>query len=105
MFGKMFLTTDFAWETALRRVALEVAAQVKALARAYRHRREVMRLCELDDRTLKDIGLTRLDVAGALSEPYHKDPSSILVIRSVERRVRERPAASESKSSDAFCRF
>jgi hypothetical protein len=42
---------------------------------------------------LKDIGLTRLDVLGALGEPMFKDPSTVLMIRSVERRSRYRPVA------------
>ncbi|MBF9231786.1 DUF1127 domain-containing protein [Microvirga alba] len=57
------------------------------LARALRHRREIMNLAEFDDRMLKDIGLVRSDVEGALAEPIVRNPSSVLV-RCVERRSR-----------------
>jgi hypothetical protein len=39
---------------------------------------------------LRDIGLTRIEVAGALAEPFHKDPSRMLLILSVERRAQAR---------------
>ena len=61
------------------------------LWRALRNRREVHRLADLDDRALKDIGLLRSDVEGALLEPFHKDPSRVLSVRRVERRGRSRP--------------
>lgn len=65
---------------------------LRHLARALAHRRQVMQLSELDDRALKDIGLLRSDVAGALAEPFHKDPSTVLLVRRVERRARTRVA-------------
>ena len=46
------------------------------------HRRAVMRLSELDERGLKDIGLVRSDVEGALASSWLNDPSSILAARS-----------------------
>lgn len=55
---------------------------VKALAVAIAHRREVMSLSELDDRGLKDIGLVRSDVEGALASSWLRDPSSVLAARS-----------------------
>jgi uncharacterized protein YjiS (DUF1127 family) len=67
-----------------------VAAVVRLLASvttALRHRGEVRHLAELDDRALKDIGLSRGEVDGALSVPFYVNPSTVLV-RSVERRVR-----------------
>jgi hypothetical protein len=51
---------------------------------AFEHRREVMHLAELDERILKDIGLSRSDVDGALSEPLFRNPS-LLLVRSTER--------------------
>ena len=53
---------------------------------------QVMRLTDLDDRALKDIGLLRADVEGALLEPLHKDPSKVLSVRRPEPRPRARPA-------------
>jgi uncharacterized protein YjiS (DUF1127 family) len=77
----------------LLRAALGIVRQSGAVLKALRHRREVLRLADLDDRSLKDIGLLRADVEGALLEPLHKDPSKVLSVRRVERRDRPRPAA------------
>jgi uncharacterized protein YjiS (DUF1127 family) len=57
------------------------------LFRSLRHRREIKALADLDDRLLKDVGLTRGDVQGALSEPLLRNPSTVLV-RSAERHSR-----------------
>jgi uncharacterized protein YjiS (DUF1127 family) len=63
-----------------------------SLFHAFQDRREVMNLAELDERMLKDIGLTRGDVIGALAEPIHHNPSWVLV-RCVERhKPASRPA-------------
>jgi uncharacterized protein YjiS (DUF1127 family) len=59
--------------------------------RALGNRGAVHRLAHLDDRGLKDIGLTRGDVDGALAQPLHVDPSKILVDR--RRMVVPRPDA------------
>ncbi len=45
--------------------------RAKDVLAALRNRREVMRLTDLDDRALKDIGLLRADVEGALLEPFY----------------------------------
>ena len=70
------------------------------IAAPLRNRLAVQRLADLDDRALKDIGLVRSDVAGALAAPFHVDPSAILSDRRLERGlgprapgVRTRPAA------------
>jgi len=63
------------------------SAFIARTVRAIRHRREVWRLAEYDERALHDIGLVRSDVVGALSEPLHCDPSVILAERA-EKRVR-----------------
>lgn len=52
------------------------------LVRAIAHRREVMRLGELDERGLKDIGLVRSDIDGALATSWLDDPSAVLAERS-----------------------
>lgn len=67
-----------------------VAARAIALLQVMKHRREVRTLLELDDRALQDIGLLRNDVMGALAHPVLKDPSIVLLVRSVERRSRVR---------------
>ena len=48
------------------RAAAHSVTGTKNLVRAFVHRREVMRLSELDERGLKDIGLVRSDIDGAL---------------------------------------
>ena len=71
------------------------AAMVPAAARiasALRNRLAVQRLGDLDDRALKDIGLVRSDVAGALATPLHVDPSKLLSDRRLERGPRPRTA-------------
>ncbi len=70
--------------------------EVARIAKALEHRREVRHLAELDERTLKDIGLSRSEVDGALAEPLYRDPSLVLV-RSVERRMRLRAVSPETK--------
>ncbi|MFK8253740.1 DUF1127 domain-containing protein [Ancylobacter terrae] len=71
--------------------ALRVINILKAVAR----RRVIADLGEFDDRMLRDIGLTRADVADAASGPVWQDPTSLLVVRSVERRAARRLAARE----------
>ena len=48
------------------------------LGRAARHRAAVQSLAELDEHTLKDMGLLRTDVYAALAEPFQWDPSRVL---------------------------
>lgn len=74
---------SFAGTNVLRAAARAVAN----LAKALQHRREIMHLAEFDDRMLKDIGLVRSDVDGALSESLFRNPSAVLV-RSAERKTR-----------------
>ena len=80
----------FATDVSLRRVAWLVLAKIVALFTALRHRSEIRSLGELDDRALKDIGLSRMDVDGALAQPFYRDPSRVLALRSRERLFRSR---------------
>jgi uncharacterized protein YjiS (DUF1127 family) len=57
----VFLRTGMGFGSGLRGLASDLAAGSAALWRTWRNRREVHRLSELDDRTLKDIGLLRSD--------------------------------------------
>jgi uncharacterized protein YjiS (DUF1127 family) len=68
--------------TGVTRVAARGFVGVKNLTRAFMHRREILRLAELDERGLKDIGLVRSDIDGALSTSWLNDPSAILAARS-----------------------
>lgn len=63
------------------RVAGTGLTQIVLFGRALMHRREVMRLGELDERSLKDIGLVRSDVSGALASSWLADPSKVLASR------------------------
>jgi uncharacterized protein YjiS (DUF1127 family) len=51
---------------------------VRRIVVAIRHRRELARLAELDDRMLADIGLRRSDLDAVRSGPLLQDPTSIL---------------------------
>ena len=67
---------------------------VKSFAVALRNRRQVGRLTDLDDRALKDIGLTRSDVTAALAQPFLRDPS--IHLTSVAGGTRGRPVVTAS---------
>lgn len=67
------------------RVAALGFTPIAALVKALIHRREVLRLGELDERSLKDIGLVRSDLDGALAVSWLSDPSVILAERSSAR--------------------
>lgn len=78
---------------AVRRLVQFVILGMAAFVRAITHRREVRKLLDLDERSLRDIGLIRNDVIGALAQPMVKDPSVVLLVRSVDRRSRLRESA------------
>ena len=84
---------SFAGTTVLGTIARAVAS----LAKALQHRREIKHLAEFDDRMLKDIGLVRSDVDGALSEPLFRNPSTVLV-RSAERNTRAQSSAGKGRA-------
>ena len=76
--------------SAVRRALQMVLSGMVAFFRATTHRREVYKLLEMDDRSLRDIGLIRNDVVGALAQPWAKDPSIVLLVRRVDRLSRLR---------------
>jgi uncharacterized protein YjiS (DUF1127 family) len=69
-------------------------AGFRQVARALKNRRDMALLAELDDRMLRDIGLSRGDVRDAYSEPLWRDPTDTLVRRAGERRTRRQMKAS-----------
>jgi uncharacterized protein YjiS (DUF1127 family) len=81
-----FATKSFASVPgAVTRVAARGIAIVANVTKAIINRRDVLRLSELDERGLKDIGLVRSDVEGALATSWLNDPSTILAARSTAR--------------------
>jgi uncharacterized protein YjiS (DUF1127 family) len=64
-----------------RAIGTAAAAVVQAVRRivvAIKHRRELTRLAESDDRMLADIGLSRSELDAVLSRTFWQDPTSIL---------------------------
>jgi uncharacterized protein YjiS (DUF1127 family) len=70
--------------------AREAVLRLGDLARAYKNRRDMQLLASLDDRMLRDIGLTRADIRDAAAEPVWRDPTAVLVTRARERRMHRR---------------
>jgi uncharacterized protein YjiS (DUF1127 family) len=68
-----------------------LASRAATVVRALKNRRAVHRLTELDGYLLKDIGLTRGQVIGALETPILHDPSATLLDITGRSSVRRRP--------------
>ena len=75
--------------------AKSLGALVARYWRAWRHRREMRELLSWDERALKDIGLTSMDVRLANALPSGIDPTSQLRVYAVERRAADRARAQE----------
>jgi uncharacterized protein YjiS (DUF1127 family) len=89
--------TEFLLPASPARVPLykRAAIGLAAVWKAWVNRRRLMPLLELDDHMLRDIGVTRHDVAAALSLPAAEDPSPRLVALSRERQAARRARAAE----------
>lgn len=61
-------------------------AAVGAIGRTIAHRRAAMRVADLPDYLLTDIGLKRDDVHEALSSDWHDDPTYRLAVKAAEHR-------------------
>ena len=59
---------------------------VRKLAQALKNRRDAAMLAHMDERMLRDIGLTRSDLRDAYAEPLWRDPTDILAGRARDRR-------------------
>jgi len=73
-----------------------VAARIAAIGVALRHRRELNQLANADTAMLRDLGITPMDIDGALAEPLWRDPSLRLVCSVAERRVATKAAHREN---------
>jgi uncharacterized protein YjiS (DUF1127 family) len=106
MSGKIFSTANSisrkpaSWKIAARLVATTIRDAVHATLRAIANRSSVNTLAAMDDRMLRDIGLTRGDVESALAQPWHKDPSRVLTVRRIENRVRRMSAPVAASKRD-----
>jgi uncharacterized protein YjiS (DUF1127 family) len=60
---------------------------VVRIACAFSGRRVVADLARMDDRMLRDVGLTRSDLRDAVAEPLVNDPTVVLFKRAAERRA------------------
>ena len=79
-------------------VASAAARFATRLREAGEHRRVVHSLASLDDHMLRDIGLTRFDVAAALVEPALTDGTLVLAERARELRHHQRAMAQEAQA-------
>ena len=70
---------------AIRTLGAVLVERIAHAAKILRHRRDLEFLAGLDDRMLKDIGLTRSDLRFALSEPVWRDPGAALIGRIGQR--------------------
>ena len=73
---------------AIRAIAGRAKRGLKRLAERIKNRHDAMRLAELDDRMLADIGLNRSDLRDAYAVPPWQDPSDLLAQRAAARRGR-----------------
>jgi uncharacterized protein YjiS (DUF1127 family) len=78
---------------------------LKQFAEKVKNRHDAMRLAELDDRMLSDIGLSRSDLRDAYALPAWRDPSDVLARRAAERRGRRGSPAWRTPPTDRPSRF
>ena len=71
---------------ALAALAGRAKRGLKQLAEKVKNRHDAMRLAELDDRMLSDIGLNRSDLRDAFALPPWRDAGGLLARRVAERR-------------------
>jgi uncharacterized protein YjiS (DUF1127 family) len=65
--------------SAFREAFNAVVAKVSNIAIALKHRREINQLANADASMLRDLGITPMDLDGALAQPLWQDPSAHLV--------------------------
>jgi len=74
--------------TLVKRLFAALRAPFKKLSVALRHRRELEQLASFSDRELRDLAVTRNDIAFALAEPLWHDPA--VSFRQVRSKCAER---------------
>lgn len=84
--------------------ATAFAHQVKAVLRVIRNRRQANALAGLDQRMLKDIGISRADLNDAFSSPFWEDPTSLLRERAIERRMNRGLRSTTIRQAEPFQR-
>lgn len=94
--GETHKTAFASFGAATSAVVLAAALRVIRMAKAVARRRVIADLAQFDDRMLRDIGLNRSDLRDAASTPMWQDPTSVLVVRAVEKRAARRLARRES---------
>jgi len=94
--GEVRRTAFSSFGTAATGLAIAAVTGTVQFVKAIARRRMLAQLGEFDDRMLRDIGLTRSDLRDASAGPLWQDPTSILVVRAVERRASRRTAARET---------
>ncbi len=67
-------------------LATGAANAAKALVRWYHGRQAYNSLCQMDERALSDIGLSRSDLRDASAVPLYGDPTGLLARNSAVRR-------------------
>jgi uncharacterized protein YjiS (DUF1127 family) len=81
-------------------LVLAVAKSAVRIQTAMANRRAARELMSWDERALKDIGLTRGDVRGAMLLPLHEDPTQLLSLIAAGRdRHTRRDGASRKRPS------
>jgi uncharacterized protein YjiS (DUF1127 family) len=87
--------------TSFQRVGSVFGAAIGGVATRWRHRREIRKLAEFDDRMLSDIGLTRSEVVGALAEPFFRE-RAVFLVRWAQRSSRSETVRGPSRIRPAF---
>ena len=77
--------------TAFFSMAAVVRRQAEAVRAWNESRQGFTQLCEMDDRTLSDLGLARSDLRDATAAGYFGNPTTILAVRAKERRAHRQP--------------
>lgn len=68
-----------------------VRRQVANIRNWHEARQGYAALCEMDERTLSDLGLTRSDLRDATAAGYFGDPTLVVAARAAERQGRREP--------------